>query len=270
MKRFCLITMLVLTGCAASLLKDPPRTDEEYYTRSKEYVDDGLYPEAMQILAALKVRFPYSQYVALADLGIADIHFDRGRYIEAVDAYRSFLKYHPQHEKAPFAMLRIAQAYKEQIPSTLFFLPPAAEKDQASTRLAISAYKDMLSRFPQSDEAVEAKEELDVCRLELAKHEIYVARFYYTREKWKAAAGRAEGLLRDYAGLGLDSEALLIAAESRFALGDHAEALQSASRLETEFPDTDEAEDTAELLTRLRAMKLNTDDKATPASPREG
>ena len=38
-------------------------------------------------------------------------------------------------------MYRIGESYFEQIPSDWWFLPPSAEKDQASTRLAISAYR---------------------------------------------------------------------------------------------------------------------------------
>lgn len=253
LKPIFILALVNALGCASSLLKDPPRTDEEYYQRAQDYLDDGLEPEAIQILSVLKVRFPYSRFVALADLRIADIQFDQGQYVEATDSYRNFLKYNPKHDRAPYAMLQIAKAYREQIPSDIFFLPPVAEKDQASTRLAITAYKDMLARFPNTEYNQEARRELDQCRAQLAKHEIYVARFYHSRDKWKAAAGRADGLLRDFAGLGFDREALLIASESHFELGEYDRALVTASRLQNEFPGSDEAQETAKLLESLKA-----------------
>ncbi|MEM6731378.1 MAG: outer membrane protein assembly factor BamD [Myxococcota bacterium] len=255
-------------GCASTLLREAPKTAEEYYARGVEDTDDGLYPEALQTFAALKSKFPYSKYAALAELRIGDVHFERGRYIEAVDGYRNFLKYHPQHEEGSYAMYRIAGSYREQIPVDLFILPPAAEKDQGSTRLAISAYKDMLTRYPDSKESEKAKEELDSCRRQLADHEIYVAEFYFKRERWKAAAMRAEGLLKDYSGLGLDAEALIISAESRFNLDEYDAALEAAARIQNEFPESSEAGRARDLLERAQSLRSTTPTSDDP--PKKG
>ena len=54
-------------------------------------------------------------------------------------------------------MLQIGEAYHEQIPEDWFFLPPSSEKDQGNTRLAITAYRDMLSRYPESKVSEQAK-----------------------------------------------------------------------------------------------------------------
>lgn len=255
------------SACAGPVFRSAPKTPDELYAYALEDLEDGLYPEALQQFAVLKSKFPYSKFAALADLGIADVSFERGLYIEAVDAYRNFLKYYPQHEKASYAMYKISASYKEQIPEDYWFLPPSAEKDQASTRLAISAYKDMLARFPASDETEQAQEDLKQCRRGLADHEMYVAEFYFSRERWKAAAMRAEGLVRDYSGLGLDSRALLIAAESRFNLAEWAEATKSAAQLQNEFPDSDEGPRAREILQQLRSKQ---DNEEQPADTTEG
>ena len=39
---------------------------------------------------------------------------------------------------------------------------------------------------------------------------MYVADFYFKRERYKASAKRAEGILQNYPGLGLDAQALWI------------------------------------------------------------
>lgn len=253
---------MLSTGCASALSRNPPKTAEEYYARSLEDMDDGLYPEALMGFSALKNRFPYSKFAALADLRIGDVHFERGRYVEAVDAFRNFIKFYPRHEKGSYAMYKIAAAYREQIPGNFWILPPAEEKDQASTRLAISAYRDMLSRYAESPEAETAQEELDDCRRLLADHEIYVADFYFKREHWLAAANRADGLLQDYGGLGLDARALIIAARARFELAELDAAAEAAARLQNEFPDTSEAKRARKLLERIGPTG-----STTPASP---
>ncbi len=246
-----LILAVGLQACATTLLRGPAASADEQYTRAMENLGDGLYPEAIQGFGELKTKFPYSKYAALADLRVADTNFERGKYIEAVDGYRAFLKYHPAHEEAPYAMFRIGESYFEQIPGEWWFLPPPAEKDQANIRLAISSYRDFLTRYPTSKQAEDGRKRLDNCRRKLADHEIYVANFYYQREHWVAAALRAEGALRDYPGLGLDVEALWLAAHSRFLANEPDAARVSAERLVKEFPGTSEASKAQQLLASL-------------------
>ncbi|MEL6544886.1 MAG: outer membrane protein assembly factor BamD, partial [Myxococcota bacterium] len=271
MKRFCLIFGCVLSAaCASSTNRGPANSAEDYYVQALEDLEEGMYPEAVLGFTVLKNKFPYSKYAALADLRIGDVQFERGRYIEAVDAFRNFLKFYPRHEKGSYAMYKIASAYREQIPSSFFLLPPAEEKDQASTRLAISAYKDMLTRYPESPETEQANTELDECRRLLADHEIYVADFYFQREHWLAAANRAESLLKDYGGLGLDARALIIAARSRFELEEHAPATEAAARLQNEFPESSEAERARELLEKIGPLKSTTEESKSDSTPESG
>jgi outer membrane protein assembly factor BamD len=297
-------------ACATTLLRGAPTNAEETYAVAMQDMDDGLYPEAISGFTDLKTKYPYSKLAALADLRIADTHFARGKFVEAIDAYRAFLKFHPNHAEAAYAMFRIAEANFEQIPEDWWFLPPSAEKDQASTRLAISAYRDLLSRYPnlaQNDKgrarleqcktlveqaqkaaspppatpALEAcrvelmQQELvaqgaarmDECRRKLADHELYVARFYFKRERYQAAAARADGLLRDYPGLGLDAEALWLSARAYLALNDAVAARSALERLTRDFAGTSQAEDAAALLPALPALPAPAPSSAAPTPP---
>ncbi|MFH0903049.1 MAG: outer membrane protein assembly factor BamD [Pseudomonadota bacterium] len=281
---------LLLSACATTLLRGAAQNAQQAYDVAMEDLDDGLFPEAIAGFSEVKAKYPYSQYVALADLRIADMHFARGKFIEAIDAYRVFLKLHPSHAEAAYAMFRIAEANFEQIPEDWWFLPPSAEKDQGNTRLAISAYRDLVARFPNLEHSdkgkarlatcrekietpvadtndverescrvalaqqqliVDAVARLDECRRKLADHEIYVARFYFGRRQYVAAATRADALLRDYTGLGLDAAALLLSARSRLQLGEDQVARENLQRLTKDFSDAEEAEDAQELLRQL-------------------
>ena len=291
---------LLSAACATTVLRGATKTAQTTYEVAMEDLDDGLYPEAISGFTELKTKYPYSKYAALADLRIADTNFQRGKYIEAVDAYRAFLKYHPSHDEATYAMFRIGESYFEQIPDDWWFLPPSAEKDQASTRLAISAYRDLLARYPSledtdagagelkrcrellpkfgeevEDPIPEAEltdsqracvpllkkqdlidkgtKQMDACRRKLADHELYVAKFYMKRDKFLAAAARADALLRNYSGLGLDAVALEISARSHAALGNATEARVALEKLIEQFPDTREAADAADLLPEISA-----------------
>lgn len=256
---FCAAVSLaaVQISCASTGSRGQATTVEGMYAQAMDDLKNSLFPEALDGFETIKARFPYSKFAALSDLRIADTHFERQSYVEAIDAYRNFLKYHPTHSEAPYAMFRIAEAYQAQMPGDFFFLPPSAEKDQATTKLAISAYRDMLARYPTSEYAEKAQTKLNECRKRLGEHEMYVARFYYKREKWVASALRAEGVLRDYGGLGLDPEALYLAGSSRFYTKELVEARVHLAKLETEFSDSPEAGKAKSVLKEMDKKKLD-------------
>ncbi len=229
-----------LHACAAGqlLLRHKPRTAEEHYQQALEDLDSSLYPEAMAAFNDLKSKFPYSAYAPLGELGIADTQFQRGEYLDAADQYRNFLKYYPKHDKSPYAMHQIGEAFFKQIPEDWWFSPPAAEKDQANTRLAIASYRDAIARFPDAEIIKESRAKLNECRAKLAEHEMYVARFYKQHGKYKATWRRAEAVLKDYAGLGFDAEALFLAASARLMAGDTAEGQKHKATLMERFPNS--------------------------------
>ena len=89
------IWLFLLAGCATTLLRGTPKNAQDTYEVAMEDLQDGLFPEAISGFTELKTKYPYSKYAALADLRIADTHFERAKYVEAIDAYRAFLKFHP-------------------------------------------------------------------------------------------------------------------------------------------------------------------------------
>ncbi|HET6346223.1 MAG TPA: outer membrane protein assembly factor BamD, partial [Myxococcota bacterium] len=96
-----------------------------------------------------------------------------------------------------------------------------------------------------------AREHLAACRRKLADHEMYVARFYFARQRWRAAAGRAEGLLQEYHGLGLDAEALWLLARADEASGDRAAAAKALGVLVQDYPGSPEAAPARQMLDGL-------------------
>jgi len=213
---------------------------------------DSLYPEAIKGFEEIKNRHPYSEFAALADVRIGDAYFKQEKYAEAIDAYRTYLRYHPEHSEAAYASYQVAECYWKQIPTDWWFMPPTAEKDSQNTALAITAFNEVMTLYPQSKYAPLARERMNVSKRKVADHEMYVAKFYFRRKAWKAAALRAEGLLKDHANLGLDSEALLLDARARLELGDKDAALLAIERLLQDFGQTKEADDAKELQKRIK------------------
>src|SRR5688572_25591796 len=101
--------LATLCACGGSNANRPEGdTPEAMYERAMEDLEDGLYPEALAGFAEVKTKHPYSRFAALADLRTADTHFERKKFLEAIDAYRQFLKLHPSHPDSAYAYFKIA------------------------------------------------------------------------------------------------------------------------------------------------------------------
>jgi len=257
------ITVFALcwAGCVINPDPDATPTDpvEKLYNIAVEDMEDGLFPEAIKGFTEIRTKHPYTSWARLALLRIADTNSERGKFSEAVDGYRNFLKYYPKHDQAPFARLQIGNAYFEQIPGDWWFLPPTAEKDQANIRRAIDAYREMTASHPDSEESKIAQERIKECRHKLAAHELYVAQFYFERDKFKGTIRRTNYLLAHYPNLGLDTQALLLGAKAHIAQDESSKAREKLSRLVEEFTGTEEAKAAQNLLKTLPA-------KTTPKS----
>lgn len=249
---------IALSACAAlvacadtSGAKTYSQNAKENFDKGEEAFKDGSWQEAVDYFNQVKNKFPYSKFAVTAELRAADALFEDEKFVEAADAYRLFAKLHPTNDKTAFALFRVGLCHYKQVPRDWFFMPPVHEEDQAQVKATVEAMNSFITRFPKSPDLKEAREAVAACRGRLAKHELYVAGFYFKRDHFKAAQVRAEGLLRDYAGLGLDDQALLIAGKSLVKQDKRAEAKVALDRLVKEFPGSGPAGEARELLSDI-------------------
>jgi outer membrane protein assembly factor BamD len=185
--------------------------------RAKEWDD------ARSLMGDVKKLFPYSRYARLAELRIADIDFEQEKYSEAVTGYRDFVQNHRNDRDVEYAKYRTAKALYLDIDDT-FLLPPAEERDQATT---LDAYKELRTfgrQFPRSRYRSDVEYMLEVVTGRLARHELYVARYYLKRDVFEATIARVDYALRNYPNSGLDPEALVLKGETLLKMKRRAEA----------------------------------------------
>jgi outer membrane protein assembly factor BamD (BamD/ComL family) len=129
------------------------------------------------------------------------------------------------------------------------------------TRRAVQAFQQLLAEVPDSPYAPEARARLQEARRRLAEKELEVGLFYFRREEYAAASGRFAMVLREYAGLGLEGEALYYLGEVARTRGEQSEAAAAYYRVIAEFPDSPFAV--------AAGKRLGVQVEARPASPPE-
>ena len=158
---------------------------QKNYEKGQKELDAKDWVGASKYFGFIKSRFPYSKFAVLAELRLADAEFGAEQYLEAIDSYRLFTKFHPTHEQVTngYAAFRIGDAYYRQLGSDFWLFPPTFERDQSSTEDAANELKSFLDKYPASPFRDKAKEILVKVGQRLADHEWYVARYYWDRGK---------------------------------------------------------------------------------------
>lgn len=108
------VCVAVSVACAAETTNvDYSVSAQINYERGLKELDHKDWNAASQYFAFITRLFPYSKYAVLADLRLADIDLDTGRYKEAVDAYRKFIKSYPADDNVAngYAWFKMGEAY---------------------------------------------------------------------------------------------------------------------------------------------------------------
>ena len=199
-----LIMVFLLSGCGLWRdVKDWWRpadmtraTPEALYQKGAQEYQRGSYKKAVESFRRLKERYPLHQMAVMAELGIADSYFSDEEYAEAEIAYGDFINLHPTNENVPYAMYQLGMGHFNQMGSI--------DRDQTETVKAKKEFEKLIARFPNSKFAFLAEKNILECRKRLAEKEFYVASFYFSMGRYKAALGRFEEIAKNYANLGLD------------------------------------------------------------------
>jgi outer membrane protein assembly factor BamD len=275
-----LVRLAGFAGAVALALAGPACSNKgagggavEYSVSAQKNYDRGVKElEAKEWLSAakyfkfIKTRFPYSKYAVLAELRLADTEFGAEQYLEAIDSYRLFIKFHPTHDMVSngYATFKIGEGYYKQLSGDFFLFPPSFEKDQSSTEDAVNELKSFLDKYPDSPYRDRAKEILVKVGKRLADHEWYVARYYWERGQAMATVYRLNRLLARYRGVGYDEEALWLLGRAYVAVSRPDRAKLTWSELVDKYPKSNRADEAKSALAGLRAAPAP---KAAPAGP---
>lgn len=184
-----ILCLLFMTACSSSIVP-PLRSAEILMSEGETFFAENRYDDAIAAWEKVRERYVSPEMNALAELKIADAYFLAERYIEAAVAYEAYLKAHPNDPNRANVLYNLGVSYHQEM--------LAAERDQTTTRNALSAFKTLLTQYPTEPRrpAVEKfiAEEEDA----LAGHELHIGSYYQNRGTSTAAIARLEPLVTTY------------------------------------------------------------------------
>ncbi len=228
MRNILLITvtmLLVLAGCA------PKKAPFNLATSLQDAESDMQHEDfaaARKEYERIQEKSPEKAYDAAIMLRIADTYFGEEKYAEALVEYRNFLNYHPANKDAPYAQFQIGLCSFKQLTTI--------DRDPTPASTTITEMQKLLDTYPNSGYEDEAKRYIAICRNWLADYELYVARFYFKKDSYRAAAGRCDTLLTDYPGSRAEKNALYLCGEAYRDYGEIARARDAFDTLAHKYP----------------------------------
>ena len=207
--------VLLIAGCG--LL--PDEIDEtvswpasKLYREAKDMIAGGDYEKAVKYLEKLEARYPFGVYAQQAQIEIAYAYYRDNDQPQALAAVERFIKLHPNHPNIDYMYyLRGLINFNDRVGIMNFaFKQDLSERDSKAAQEAFDSFKLLVTRFPDSIYAPDARIRMRYLLNILARYEIHVAKYYYKRGAYVAAANRAQGTIAKYPDSPSSEEALFI------------------------------------------------------------
>jgi outer membrane protein assembly factor BamD len=214
--------------------------DEDYVpdTPADKLYNEGLfllndkqeYKEAAKKFDEVDRQNPYSDWARKALLMSAYAYYESAQYDECINSAKRYITLHPGSPDVAYAQFLIASSYYDQILDV--------SRDQERADKAITAFQEVVHKYPESPYALEAKKKIEMARDQLAGKEIEIGRFYLKKRDFSGAINRFKVVVTQYQTTREVEEALARLTEAYVALGLVDEAQTAAAVLGHNFPDS--------------------------------
>ena len=237
-----LLLSLALCGCASNDdLPDlaPDTGEQDMYEDAQRYLRNNNYELAVESLQLLESRYPFGKYAEQAQLELIYAHYNAYEREAAVEAADRFIRLHPQHPNVDYAYyMKGLAAYTGDDDIFSRFIPTdEAQRDTSQAKEAFAEFAQLLSRYPGSPYAADAKARMTYLRNLLARHEISVANYYFRRGAYMAAANRGRYVVENFERTPAVADGLAVMIQGYILLGMDNLAKDSIDVLAMNYPE---------------------------------
>lgn len=165
--------------------------DRFLFDRGEASLKEKNWLEAREYYRQVFDNYPQSPLRPDAKLGIADTYLGEKSaesLVLADSEYREFLTYFPRNPRADYAQFKLAMTYFQQMRKP--------ERDQTSTREALTEFQVFFDRFPNSPLMPEARKNWRIARDRLSDSELHIATLYGRIGVIRGAILRLQGILK--------------------------------------------------------------------------
>ena len=226
---FFLIILLCLS-CSKKEIEKSKINEVNLESKMIEAYEEGLKElKAGDVIYAAKkfneaeILFPQSEYAPKSALMAAYSYYSQNYYGDAIAELIRFLRVYPNHKDIAYAEYLLGLCYYEQIVDE--------KKDLQSIVNSKKTFRNLISKYPESEFATDATFKIDLINEVLAGKEMFIGRYYFDKKKWIPAINRFRNVVDNYETTIYVEEAIHRLVEIYYILGIETEAKKYANLL---------------------------------------
>ncbi len=215
-------------------------TAERLYRTAHDAVLEGNYTRAVKLFDTLESRFPYGRFAQQAIIEGAYANYRAGESAAASAATDRFIRTYPNSPLVDYAYYLKGLVYFREDQGIIGYVYELdlSERDPKAMKESFAAFKDLVEKFPESRYADDARMRMRYLTNAMALYEVHVARYYFNRGAFLAAANRAQASLLGYPRTPANEDALDVLRRSYEKLGMPQLAEDSKRILERTYPES--------------------------------
>ena len=242
-----ILSLSLTTGCSWLGWGDEEQTEEDsagltekdFYERIQTSLNASNWTVAISNLQLLESQFPFGKYAEQGQLELIYAQYKSGDYESSIASADRFIRLHPQHPNVDYAFYVKGLSEISQTGGFFdSFLPTdSSMRDIGEARGAFTTLTELLSRFPESPYAADTRKRLVSLRNRLARAEIHVANYYFTRGAYLAAANRGRFVVENFQQSPAVPDGLAVMAQAYYLLEMKELADNSVKVLVANYPE---------------------------------
>ena len=240
-----ILLIMTLSGCSSlgSIFeeKDPTvgLTASQLYAQGKEFLDAADFNNAIKLFEILEARYPFGKYSTQAMLDISYAYYASNQKDEAIIEINRFIRLYPNHPNVSYAyyLRALSNFDKDANIISRFFGHDPSRYDVTDLKNSFNDFTTVVNRFPDSKYADDSINRLRYIKNQIARNELYIAKYYDKRSANIAAIERVKYMLENYGGTPSSEEGLVILVKNYNDLKLYDLAYDSARVLKKNFPD---------------------------------
>ncbi|MEY4363882.1 MAG: hypothetical protein RLZZ24_1234 [Pseudomonadota bacterium] len=236
-----LISAVLLSACSADKY-DPTAgwSVDKLYQEAKEELASGAYDKAIGYYEKLEGRAAGTPLAQQAQLDKAWAQYKQNEPAQALATVERFIKLHPASPALDYAIyLKGLINFNDDLGIFANLASQdLAERDPKQAKESFEAFRELITRFPDSKYAPDARLRMTYIRNTLARSDLYIARYYFQKGAYVAAINRAQQTINDFREEPAVEDALIILFQSYDKLGMTQLRDDTYRVLETSFPES--------------------------------
>jgi outer membrane protein assembly factor BamD len=230
---------LFLFSCASKEEAPDDRSEQVLYEAAAEQLDTQSYARAISNLQMLEARFPFGPYAEQAQLELIFAYYKIYDNAASIETAERFVRLHPQHPNVDYAyyMRGLANYNEGKGIIERFSSTDLTERDPGAARQSFNDFSQLVTRFPNSEYAPDARYRMIHLRNLLARYEINVANYYLRRRAFIGALNRGRFVVENFPQSPSVPDALAVMVQSYLLLELDDLANDSLTVLRDNYPD---------------------------------